>query len=64
MLIPFLFIIWLVVLWLYSFYFFYWMIEDPDKRTFTNFIVFVWLAMWFISIILVNKSLFNLFSEF
>ena len=63
MLIPFLFLVWLVVNWVVAFSYFYKMLEEETERTFKNFILFVWLVMWFVSIIIVNKSLYDLFMD-
>lgn len=64
MLIPFLFILWLLTNWLLAFEYYKKMLNDKEERNLTNFFMFLWTCMWFISIIIVNKSLYDLFIEF
>jgi len=64
MLIPFLFILWLLTNWLLAFEYYKKMLDDKEERNLTNFFMFLWTCMWFISIIIVNKSLYDLFIEF
>ncbi len=64
MLIPFLFILWLFTNWILAFEYYKKMLDDKDERNLTNFFMFLWTCMWFISIIIVNKSLYDLFIEF
>lgn len=63
MLLPLLFIVWLVAHWIYCFDYFVKMIENEEHRTFTHFITFIGFMMWFIAILLVNKSMLDLFFE-
>ena len=64
MLIPFLFILWLLTNWLLAFEYYKKMLDDKEERNLTNFFMFLWTCIWFISIIIVNKSLYDLFIEF
>lgn len=63
MLLPFLFIIWLIVHFLYCYDYFVKIIENDEYRTFTHFLTFVGFIMWLVAIIIVNKSLYDLFVE-
>lgn len=63
MLIPFLFIISLVIHWLICFEVFVSILEDKKYRDFQTLIIFISLMIWFISILIVNKSMLNLLTE-
>lgn len=63
MLIPFLFLISLIIHWLLTFQVFVWILENKENRDFQNLVILIALLMWFVSILIVNKSILELITE-